>query len=83
MDDQRFSPSPTVGHEGGHAGFRGLLADARQRELSALRHLLTCPLCWQLARVVLLEIPVLELPGSDDSRLRRRQRRRHPLRHRS
>jgi len=81
MDDQRFSPPPTAGRDDGHARFRGLLADAGQRDLLALRHLLTCPLCWQLARLVLLEIPVLELPGAD--RPHRRPRRRQPLRHRS
>jgi hypothetical protein len=73
----------SVQENDGHETFRGLLADAGQRDLLALRHLLTCPLCHQLARVVLLEIPALELPGSDDHHLRWRQRRRHPSRQRS
>jgi len=64
-------PPAAPGREDGHARVRGLLADAGRRDLQALRHLLTCPLCWQLARVVLLELPAIE-------------RRRHcPFRHHS
>ena len=70
------------GRDGGHARVRGFLADASPPELLALRHLLTCPLCRQLACVVLLDIPALELPGAGSGHPRRRQRR-HPLRHRS
>lgn len=78
----RQSPPPAVDREGGHEPFRGWLTDAGQRDLSALRHLLTCPLCRQLARVVLLEMPALELSGANGS-LRRRPRCRQPWRPRS
>ncbi len=75
-------PPVAPGRDGGHARFRDLLAGASRRDLEALRHLLNCPLCFQLARVVLLELPALELAGSNGRR-RRRQQRRHPFHHRS
>jgi hypothetical protein len=37
-----------------HAVFRLFLSGARARDLPALRHLVSCPLCERLARVVLL-----------------------------
>jgi hypothetical protein len=73
----RLSPPPALGRQGGHEPFRDLLADAGQKDLSALRHLLTCPLCRQLARMVLLEMPAFEHTGGG------RRRHRQPLRHRS
>ncbi len=56
------SAPPPLSPEPGdrHAPFHGLLADASHQDLLALRHLLACPLCRELARVVLLEIPARE-----------------------
>ena len=56
----------------GHARFRGFLADARGETLPVLRHLLGCPLCQRLARLVLFGF----LPGATDPPKRRRRRRR-------
>jgi hypothetical protein len=56
----------------GHGRVRGFLADARGDTLPALRHLLACPLCERLARLLLFGF----LPGTVDRPARRRRRRR-------
>jgi hypothetical protein len=57
----------------GHERFHTFLADARGEELPALRHLLGCPVCQRLARLVLFGF----LPGAAQcpARPRRRHRR--------
>jgi hypothetical protein len=60
-----------------HPLFRDYLIDIPPGDLPALRHLLSCPLCQLLARVVLVEIaeiPGLPLAGSHSCRRKRRRR---------
>jgi hypothetical protein len=59
----------------GHERVRSFLADARGDALPALRHLLGCPLCERLARIVLFGF----LPDDAPHPKRRRRRRRKPL----
>jgi len=47
------------------------LADAHPRDLAALRHLVTCPLCQELARLILVALPQAE---TDPARRFRRKR---------
>lgn len=53
----------------GHERCRGFLADLRSEALPALRHLLTCPLCERLARLLLFGF----LPGIAERPARRRK----------
>lgn len=70
MSDEPAQPPE---RDAAHEPFRGLLADASRGELRALRHLLTCRLCRELARVVLVEIPTLERPAGAVGRRPRRR----------
>lgn len=64
MDAETETPAPAADpwQSGEHALFRAFLCGVRARDLPPLRHLLACPLCRQLARVVLFGF----LPAAGD-----------------